>query len=390
MNPPKKNWIQFLGGKNLIFSFVSILLGAACIWMLSTISFIFAPLMTIVSIIIKPIIFAMILYYIFNPIVNRLERFIPRIWGVSLVFIIVIGLLTLGGILIYPSIATQTAELIHQFPKIWDDVQDIVQKFIDSTPLADMFNQSKNSIDELWTKVESYAQVYLEKGAHGVGSLFSAVSTTLITLITGPIVAFFFIKDKKNLYSYSYKLIPPVFRKDFSTIISIIDQQIGDYLKGQVVASIILGVIDWPLFLLIGLPFSGVIALSAAILCIIPYFGPFIVFIPAIIIALQVSFVMVIKFLIVWFSVQLLHSHLILPRVMGDRLKMHPVTILFVLLVMAELLGLVGVIFGIPIYCVVKVLITYLFRLLKRRYNRFFGKDGCYEDVEFTKESYLK
>ncbi|MHC9001201.1 AI-2E family transporter [Enterococcus bulliens] len=97
MNPPKKNWIQFLGGKNLIFSFVSILLGAACIWMLSTISFIFAPLMTIVSIIIKPIIFAMILYYIFNPIVNRLERFIPRIWGVSLVFIIVIGLLTLGG-----------------------------------------------------------------------------------------------------------------------------------------------------------------------------------------------------------------------------------------------------------------------------------------------------
>ncbi|MHC9001202.1 hypothetical protein [Enterococcus bulliens] len=62
--------------------------------------------------------------------------------------------------------------MIHQFPKIWDDVQDIVQKFIDSTPLADMFNQSKNSIDELWTKVESYAQVYLEKGAHGVGSLF--------------------------------------------------------------------------------------------------------------------------------------------------------------------------------------------------------------------------
>ncbi|EOT45546.1 MULTISPECIES: AI-2E family transporter [Enterococcus] len=390
MPTSKKNWIQFLGGKNLIFSFVSILLGAACIWILSTISFVFSPLLTILSIIMKPIIFAMILYYIFNPIVNRLERFLPRIWGVSLVFIVVLGLLVLGGVLIYPSIASQSAELVHQFPKIWDDAQEIVQKFIENTPLADMFNQSKNSIDELWTKIEGYAQVYLEKGAHGVGSVFSAVSTTLITLITGPIVAFFFLKDKKNLYSYSYKLVPPVFRKDFSTIVSIIDQQIGDYLKGQVVASIILGIIDWPLFLLIGLPFSGVIALSAAILCIIPYFGPFIVFIPAMIIALQVSFVMVIKFVIVWFSVQLLHSHLILPRVMGDRLKMHPVTILFVLLVMAELLGLIGVIFGIPIYCIVKVFVTYFFRRLKQRYNRYFGDSGQYEDVEFTKESYLK
>jgi len=143
-------------------------------------------------------------------------------------------------------------------------------------------------------------------------------------------------------------------------------------------------------FLLIGLPFSGILAIAAGSLCIIPYIGPFVVFLPGLIIALQVSWMMAIKFLIVWFAVQAVHGHLVVPRVMGDKLQIHPVTIIFVLLVMAELFGLVGVIFGIPIYCFIKVLVIYLFRRFKRRYNRFYGEKGRYEETEFSKDDYLK
>ena len=64
---------------------------------------------------------------------------------------------------------------------------------------------------------------------------------------------------------------------------------------------------------------------------------------------------MVVKFVIVWFAIQLIHGDFVIPRVMGDKLKVHPITILLVLLVMGELFGLMGVIFGIPMYCLVKV-----------------------------------
>ena len=146
----------------------------------------------------------------------------------------------------------------------------------------------------------------------------------------------------------------------------------------------------WPAFLLIGLQFGSILALAAGILCIIPYIGPFIAFIPGLIIAFQDSTFMVVKFVIVWFAIQLIHGDFVIPRVMGDKLKVHPITILLVLLVMGELFGLMGVIFGIPMYCLVKVTVIYLFRKFKQRYNRFYGDNGEYEHTNFTKDQYLK
>lgn len=185
-------------------------------------------------------------------------------------------------------------------------------------------------------------------------------------------------------------MVPPAFRPDFDEYSQIANIQIGDYLKGQVIASLVLGIMYWPAFLLISLQFGSILALAAGILCIIPYIGPFIAFIPGLIIAFQDSTFMVVKFVIVWFAIQLIHGDFVIPRVMGDKLKVHPITILLVLLVMGELFGLMGVIFGIPMYCLVKVTVIYLFRKFKQRYNRFYGNKGEYEHTNFTKDQYLK
>lgn len=390
MEEKKHKWIAFLGGKNLLFTLCAILLIGACIWLFSQVSFIFMPLAIIFLAILPPGIFAIILYYMFNPLVKQVEKVIPRIWAVSLLFIVVIGLFVLAGVLVYPSIQSQLHDLMKEFPTIFKDVQAMIRTFFANTPFADAIHQSQNSLNDLWRKIGEFLESYLQKGAKGIGSVFSAVSTTLITLVTGPIIAFFLLIDQKRFYQTSRKLLPPVFRNDFDEIAQIVDQQIGDYLKGQVVSSIILGIMYWPFFLLIGLPFSGILAIAAGILCIIPYIGPFIVFIPGFIIALQDSWMMAVKFLVVWFAIQAIHGHLLVPRIMGDKLKMHPVTIIFVLLVMAELFGLMGVIFGIPIYCFVKVFVIYLFRRFKIRYNRFYGEKGEYEKTDFSKQDYLK
>lgn len=390
MEEKKQRWIEFLGGKNFIFTCSAFLLIGSCVWLLSKIAFIFTPLAIILFAILPPAIFAIVLYYMFNPLVNLCQNYLPRIWAVSLLFLFVIGLFVLGGVLIFPSLQEQLHQLIEEFPTIFSDVQQLVQSFFAKTPFADAIHQSQSSLNEVWSKIGSFLENYLQNGAKGVGSVFSALSTTVITLVTGPIIAFFLLKDNDRFYQSSKKILPPVMRRDAEEIAQIVNQQIGDYLKGQVVSSIILGIMYWPFFLLIGLPFSGILAIAAGILCIIPYIGPFVVFIPGLIIALQVSWMMAVKFLIVWFVIQAIHGHLVVPRVMGDKLQMHPVTIIFVLLVMAELFGLIGVIFGIPIYCFVKVLVIYFFRRFKRRYNRFYGEKGRYEDTDFSKNDYLQ
>lgn len=170
----------------------------------------------------------------------------------------------------------------------------------------------------------------------------------------------------------------------------IANQQLGAFLKGQIIASFILGAVYWVTFLLIGLEFASILAIAAGLLCIIPYIGPFIAFFPGLFIAFQDSTFMAVKFVIVWFVVQLLHGDLVVPRVMGDRLQIHPITILIVLLVMGDLLGIMGVIFGIPIYTLIKLLVVFLFRKFKQRYNKFYGDQGVYQKADFSEKDYFK
>ena len=115
----------------------------------------------------------------------------------------------------------------------------------------------------------------------------------------------------------------------------------------------------------------------------------FIAFFPGLFIAFQDSTFMAIKFILVWFIVQLLHGDLVVPRVMGNRLQIHPITILIVLLVMGDLLGLMGVIFGIPIYTLIKLLVVFAFRKFKQRYNKFYGDQGVYQKADFSDKDYL-
>lgn len=394
MDKESTKWIRFLGGKNLLYTLTILCLIAVTIFLFNTVSFIFKPIFVIFSAVLGPVLFGIILFYLLNPMVKRLEKKIPRVWAIAILYVLIIALLVLAGLQLFPIIQDQTEELIKQFPSFWKSTLQTVQEFMAKTPFAKDLESANESINQLWGKLansfKDFAADYLQTGAQGLGSVFSAVSSTFLTLFTGPIIAFFLLKDKEKFYRFVKGIIPPAFRPDFDEYSQIANIQIGDYLKGQVIASLVLGIMYWPAFLLIGLQFGSILALAAGILCIIPYIGPFIAFIPGLIIAFQDSTFMVVKFVIVWFAIQLIHGDFVIPRVMGDKLKVHPITILLVLLVMGELFGLMGVIFGIPMYCLVKVTVIYLFRKFKQRYNRFYGDNGEYEHTNFTKDQYLK
>ena len=208
-------------------------------------------------------------------------------------------------------------------------------------------------------------------------------------MVTAPVITFFLLKDDQKFFAFVISIVPPRFRKDAKEIGATMSSQVGAYLKGQILVSIAIGILTFIGFWLIKVPYSGTLSIIVGVTAVIPYIGPVIAFIPAAIVALTVSFGMFIKMSIVWMVVQMLNGHLIAPQVMGKKLVVHPLTIVIVLLVMGDLLGMFGLIFGIPIYAIAKVLVTYIFRKFKQRYNRYYGASGEYEDTEFSKEEYL-
>lgn len=350
--------IQFFGGKTSYYMIGLIILSALAIYLLNTVSFIFRPLVVIITTVLPPMVFALLLYYLLNPVVNFLsKKGVPRTIGIILTYVVILGLFFFGGARLIPVIQNQAQDLIKQFPNYIDDFQNAVKKILDSTPFAASSDQALDSLDKLTKEALTYLGNNWQDGAKGLGTIFSAVSSTAITLFTGPIISFFLLQSPHKLYNAVIELIPPRFRKDCRSLIKIANQQLGAFLKGQVIASLLLGLIYWVVFLLLGLEFATVIALAAGILSIIPYIGSFLAFLPGMFIAFQDSNLMVVKFVIAWFVVQLVHGDLVVPRVMGDKLKIHPITILVVLLVMGDLLGLVGVIFGIPIYSMIKLFV---------------------------------
>ncbi|MDN6616645.1 MAG: AI-2E family transporter [Enterococcus sp.] len=381
--------VQFFGGKTSYYMIGLVILSALAIYLLNTVSFIFRPILVIITTVLPPMIFALLLYYLLNPIVNFLnKKGVSRTIGIVLTYVVILGFLFFGGARLVPVIQEQTQDLIKEFPKYMDDFQQAIRNILDATPFAASSDQALNSLDKLTKEGLNYLVNNWQDGAKGLGTIFSAVSSTAITLFTGPIIAFFLIQSPHKLYNAVIEMIPPRFRKDSSTLINIANQQLGAFLKGQVIASLLLGVIYWVVFLLLGLQFATVIAFAAGILSIIPYIGSFLAFLPGLFIAFQDSSFMVVKFVIAWFVVQLLHGDLVVPRVMGDRLKIHPITILVVLLVMGDLLGLVGVIFGIPIYSMIKLLVVFTFRNFKQRYNKYFSDEGAYRNTGFSEDDY--
>ena len=166
--------------------------------------------------------------------------------------------------------------------------------------------------------------------------------------------------------------------------------QVGSYIQGQIIVSFCIGILLFIGYSIIGLDYGLVLACIGCYKCCTLsrtndcYFT-------TIIIAIITSPFMLLKLIVVWTLVQFIEGHFISPNVMGKTLKIHPLTIIFILLSLGNLLGIVGVILGIPGYAILKVLVSHLFLLFKRRYNKYYGDDsGEYEIKKKKLKNVLK
>lgn len=380
----ENRFIKFLGGKNVVFALLLLILIGFTIFLYEKISYIFNPLLVILSTITPPIILAFIAYYLLNPIVDLLERVkIKRIWGIVIIIIGISGLLTGLILLIAPAIEAQVTDLVKTLPKyvqrLWLDIND----WLESSFVAAYYDEAYNWVVSNFSNIPGIIGSYLGNAFAGVKSFASTVTNFVVAIVTFPIILFFLLKDGDRFKAYSLRLLPPRFRDDVNQILKNMDAQVGSYIQGQIIVASCIGILLYIGYLIIGLDYAITLAIVAALLSVVPYLGPTMSIIPAVIIAIVDSPLMLLKLAVVWVVVQFLEGNFISPNIMGKTMKIHPLTIIIVLLVAGNLFGLIGVILGIPGYAILKVLVTYVFQKFKERYNRFYGKDyGAYQEQE--------
>lgn len=378
---PETRFMKFLGGKDLVFALLILIFIGCAIFIFDQVSYIFKPFIIVFNTIVAPIIVSIILYYLFNPLVNLMERYnISRLWGVIILFLVIIGVIALAINLLIPVIGTQFKSFGNNFPYYVDKVNKFIDSVTKYSLISNFYGQIQDQLDSLAKKLPSMVSDYFNGFGSKVKNFAEALVNVGVVIATTPFVLFFMLKDGHRFKEFSTNLMPPKFRKDFHDLLDKMSLQVGSYIQGQIIVSFCIGILLFIGYSIIGLDYSLILASIAAVTSVVPYIGPTIAISPAIIIALITSPIMLLKLVIVWTAVQFIEGHFISPNIMGKTLKIHPLTIIFILLSAGNLLGVVGVILGIPAYAILKVLVSHLYTMYKRRYNKYYGDDaGEYE-----------
>nr|WP_246569921.1 AI-2E family transporter [Lentibacillus saliphilus] len=376
--------MKFMGGRDLIYGLAILILLGITIYIYQKISFIFHPLLVIFSTVVPPVILAFIAYYLINPIVNFLQRIrIPRVWGIIIIILGISGLFTGIILLSAPAIESQVTDLSKRFPGYIKQMSMDFQVWISQSFLGPYYDQGYNWITSNLSDLPAKIMTYIGGAVEGIRNVASTLTHIFVAVFTFPFILFFLLKDGDRFKQYCLNLLPPKYRNDLNQILRNMDVQVGSYIQGQIIVATCIGLLLFIGYLIIGLEYALILAIIAAVTSVVPYLGPMIAISPAVIIAMVDSPFMLLKLAIVWAAVQLLEGHLISPNIMGRTMKVHPLTIIIVLLVAGNLFGLVGVILGIPGYAILKVLVQYVYGKFKQRYNRFYGDEyGTYHIEE--------
>ncbi|AIS61793.1 AI-2E family transporter [Listeria ivanovii] len=378
---------QFFIDNKFVLGLLIFLLVALDIYVLTKIAFIFDPLMVILKTVAAPIILAGISYYLFNPIIDWLEKKKwKRGWAIALLYVVIIGLIILLFSFVIPAVKDQIISLFKTFPGYWDQITQKFNEFSQSS----LFDQLK---DKLSTNMSDIMKTISEKGTSvlngaitSIGSIVGTVTEVILAIVTTPLVLFYLLKDGKKLPDFLLKMLPVNGRAHTRQVLGEANHQISSYIRGQIIVSLCIGILLFIGYLIIGLPYALTLAIIAACTSIVPYLGPAIAITPAIIIAIVTSPWLLVKLIIVWCVVQLLEGKFISPQVMGKTLKVHPITILFVILIAGNLFGVLGVIFAVPGYAVLKVIVTHVFIWFKR-VSGLYGEQPESEFVTTQEES---
>ncbi|MEK9129915.1 MAG: AI-2E family transporter [Patescibacteria group bacterium] len=294
---------------------------------------------------------SLILAAALNPLVNFFQsKKIPRIISISLIYIIVLGILSLVIILIVPVFINQINQIIETFPQWKGKVSEIFNTIQQSTQMENFSATSKKFLLQDWN--ENLSQI-------GQNVFFKIVDIFggAITFISVLIIVFYLLLEVKAIKKIIRDVIPEKFHSFIIQFFSQAQNKISLWSRGQLILCLAIGILSYIGLLILGVKYALLLALIAGICECIPYLGPILGSIPAIFLAFTQSPLTALLVIILYVIIQQLENHLLVPKIMGNVVGLNPVLVIIVVLVGGKLYGPVGMLLAIPIATTLFILI---------------------------------
>ncbi len=347
-------------GKLVLLLFLIVYVGSLIDWF-------FSPLRVAFQTLFVPLVVAGFLYYLLRPFVHLLQKKLPKSLAIVILYGVLIALIVVGLAALGPILQDQTLALANNMPAIIAGIEswvldiDLVQRISDLQ--EEPFIDADGLID---TATESLNQ--LGRGlVSGFGSFVGTIASAVLVLVLLPILLFYALKDSGKLRDRFVTFFPEKRHDEVRRILQDIDSTLSSYIQGQGIVCLLVGTLCLIAFLIIGLEYALLLAVIAGVTNLIPYFGPWIGSIPAVTVALFTSPWVGLVTILAVVVIQQIESNLIAPQVIGKKLRIHPVTIIFLILIAGQLFGLLGMILAVPVYASLRVLLTSGVRIWKLR-----------------------
>lgn len=347
----RKPFFEYITGAILIVIFL---------FFLGKIDYALWPFKVIIATLFAPILIAGLFYYLLRPFVNLLSRYVPKVAGIAIVFGIIAVVLGTGVYLLGPTVQAQVQSFLELAP---EKVEEVTEE--SETAMAG-FEFMGVSGAEIRARVVSYIESASDGLVDNVAAVLTALMNIAVVIIVVPFILFFLLKDDEKLIPHITKYLSEEHKPEGRKLLNDMDKTLATYIVGQALVALTVGVLMFIGYLIIGLDYAFTLAIFAMFLIIIPFLGPILGIIPAMFVALvNGEPLMAVKVVLVLLVVQQLEGNLITPNIMGNRLNIHPLTIILLLMVSAALYGFIGILIAIPLYAVVKTLV-HNFRLFIR------------------------
>lgn len=355
----------FLNNQAVTFFLVTLLIFLT-IFIFTKISFLLKPVGSFLEIILLPMLLTGLLYYLLNPIVDWLEKKkISRTVGISIVFVLIGLLLVWGLAVVIPNIQNQILSFVHYLPSNIQKLEMQATRLLQNEQFEQFRPVALDVLNKVNDQIISYAQKFSSSAVNWASSLISTASQIIVAILIMPFILFYLLRDGKYVNEHITKYLPTTWRRPVGTVLTDVNNQLSNYVRGQVTVAMIVALMFSVLFSLIGLNYPITLGIMAGFLNLIPYLGSFLAMIPAVVLGVIAGPIMLVKVLIVFMVEQTIEGRFVTPLIIGSSLNIHPITILFVLLTAGQMYGVLGVLLGIPIYASIKVVVKAAFEWYK-------------------------
>lgn len=306
------------------------------------------------------------LAYLGNPIVQKIEsRKIPRVWAVSIVFAGLLGILVVILLVVIPQLINQIIAFIEKWPSYYFWMQDNVFPRFEKLFSLEEFRHNQQAADKAITQSLAALKDIISRIAPSISSIVLGIVGFFVSLFLIPMLTFYVMRDWSFITEKIETLIP---RSIFPQTLSFLQEanfMLSSFLRGQLTVMFCLASIYSIGLTIIGVEYGLVIGIIAGLISFVPYFGATSGILMGLVVAwFQYGTITHLALVGLVFGIgQLMESFVLTPILIGDKLGMHPIAVVFALMVGGSLFGFVGILLALPACAVLMVALRRLYHV---------------------------